>query len=265
MKRNFWIKELPIALFVSGLVVATAAWQNLPAKPKQNKTDTIPDRNKKIRDIDEALEELEKSKEEVNRSLNEIDFGKIEKEIREATEQIHLDAEKMKAEINRTIKEVDAAKIQAEVQSAMKEVQRSLKEVDAEKIRAEMEESLAKVDWDKMHKEIEKVKSTDFKKIEEDLQKMKPEIEKSMKEAHKSIEKAKKELTEYKNFIDGLDKDGLINKKEQYTIEYKRGELTINGKKQPAEVVNKFSSFLKGRKDFTIKKDENNFNIHNEN
>ncbi|HEU4633658.1 MAG TPA: hypothetical protein VFS22_06720, partial [Flavisolibacter sp.] len=71
-------------------------------------------------------------------------------------------------------------------------------------------------------------------------------------------------LTSYKSFIDGLDKDGLINKKETYTIEYKGGELTINGKKQPGEIVSKYSDFLKGHKDFTIKKDEDNFNIDND-
>jgi len=104
----------------------------------------------------------------------------------------------------------------------------------------------------------------DFKKIEEDLKKIKPEIERSMADARESIEKAKKELLEYKAFIDGLDKDGLIDKDKNYTIGYKNGELTINGKKQPAEVVKKYNSYLKGKKDFTIKKDEDHFNIDND-
>jgi hypothetical protein len=82
-----------------------------------------------------------------------------------------------------------------------------------------------------------------------------------MAEAKQSMEKAKTELTGYKSFIDGLEKDGLINKKDSYTIEYKNGELTVNGKKQPAELVRKYNDFLKDRKDFTIKKDNSNFNI----
>jgi hypothetical protein len=90
---------------------------------------------------------------------------------------------------------------------------------------------------------------------------MGPEIEKSMAEAKQSMEIAKTELTGYKSFIDGLEKDGLINKKDSYTIEYKNGELTVNGKKQPAELVRKYNDFLKDRKDFTIKKDNSNFNI----
>jgi hypothetical protein len=93
---------------------------------------------------------------------------------------------------------------------------------------------------------------------------MKPEIEKSMQTAKESIEKAKQEMLRYKNFIDGLDQDGLIDKKGNYTIEYKKGELTINGKKQPAEVVKKYNSFLQGKKDFTIKKDDKGFDIDND-
>jgi len=105
------------------------------------------------------------------------------------------------------------------------------------------------------------LKDIDFKGMEESMKKMKPELEKSMQNAKESIEKAKKELLEYKGFIDGLDKDGLIDKDKSYTIQYKNGELTINGKKQSAEVVKKYNGYLKGKKDFTIKKDEDHFNI----
>jgi hypothetical protein len=85
-----------------------------------------------------------------------------------------------------------------------------------------------------------------------------------MQTAKESVEKAKKEMLEYKNFIDGLDKDGLIDKDKNYKIEYKNGELSINGKKQSAEVVKKYNSFLKDKKDFTIKKDDDRFDIDND-
>ena len=85
-----------------------------------------------------------------------------------------------------------------------------------------------------------------------------------MQTAKESIEKAKKEMLEYKRFIDGLDKDGLIDKDKNYKIEYKNGELSINGKKQSVEVAKKYSSFLKDKKDFTIKKDDDGFDIDND-
>ena len=286
MNKNFWLKQLPIALIVSALVITAAAWQGQPRKTTHTITDTIPDKNKKVKNIDDALEQLEKSKTEMERSLQDKDW---DKEMKEALDKVHFDAEKMKQQIDEAVKSIDAKKMQEEITKAMKEVDfekmktelkenmdkvdlqqmkdeiaKAMKQIDAEKLKADINASIAKIDMDKMKMELDKVKDIDFKGIEENIKKMKPELEKSMKDAKESIEKAKKELLEYKSFIDGLDKDGLIDKDKNYTIQYKNGELTIDGQKQPDDVVKKYSGFLKGRKDFTIKKDEGNFNINND-
>lgn len=282
MKRNIWLRKLPIALLATALVITAAAWQAQPGKHTHTTTDTIP--NKKIKDIDDALEQLERSKQEVERTLQNRDW---EKEMKEAMDKAHFDSEKMKQQIDEAMKNFDAQKVQLEVQKAMKEVDfekmkaemqknmdkidmqqvkdqiaRAMKEIDAEKIKADMNASLSKIDMEKIKAELDRFKETDFKQIEENLKKMQPEIEKSMQNAKESIEKAKKELLEYKSFIDGLDRDGLINKNSNYTIAYKNGELLINGEKQSAEVTGKYK-FLKGHKDFTIEKDGDGFNIHN--
>ena len=144
------------------------------------------------------------------------------------------------------------------------EIAKAMKQIDAEKIKLDINNSIAKIDMDKIKVELDKVKDIDFKEMENNLKKMKPEIEKSMQTAKESIDKAKKEMLEYKNFIDGLNKDGLIDKSKNYTIEYKNSELTINGKKQPSDVVKKYNSFLQGKKDFTIKKDDDGFDIDND-
>ncbi|MGZ4019953.1 MAG: hypothetical protein ACXVJ5_12955 [Flavisolibacter sp.] len=285
MKRDFWLKQLPILLIISALVVTAAAWQVAPGKSTRTITDTVPDKNK-VKSIDDALEQLEKSQKELERTLQEKNW---DKEMKDALDKAHFDAEKMKLQIDEAVKQIDAKKIQDEVAKAMKEVdlqkmkadlqenldkvdmkdmklqlENAMKQVDAAKIQADIKASLSKVDVEKIKLELDKVKQIDMKGIEENLRKMKPEIEKSMQDARQSIEKAKKELTEYKTFIDGLDKDGLIDKDKSYTIQYKNGELIINGKKQPAEVVKKYNSYLKGKKDFTLKKDDDNFDIHND-
>jgi len=285
MKRDFWLKQLPIALLITALVITTAAWQGQPGKTTRTTTDTIPDKNK-VKNIDEALEQLEKSKKELERTLQQKDW---EKEIKEALDKTNLDAEKMKLQIDEAVKQIDAKKMQDEITKAMKEVdlqkmktelqqnldkvdmtamkeqlENAMKQIDAAKLQADLNASIAKIDVEKIKTELDKVKDIDFRGIEENLRKMKPELEKSMQDAKQSIEKAKKELVQYKTFIDGLDKDGLIDKDKDYTIQYKNGELTINGKKQPSSVTNKYGTFLKGRKDFTIKKDADNFNIDND-
>lgn len=284
MKRNFWLKKLPLALIILALVITAAAWQGQPGKNTHTITDTIP--NKKPKNIEDALEQLEKSKQEVERSLKDKDW---EKEMKDALDKIHFDSEKIKLEIGESMKDFDAKKIQMDIELAMKdldldkmkielqqnldkvdlkqmkdEIEKAMKDIDMQKIKADIDLSISKIDMDKIKIELDKVKDIDFRKIEEDLKNVKPDIDKAMQDAKESIEKAKSELLGYKSFIDGLDKDGLIDKDKNYTIKYQKGELTINGKKQSADVVKKYSSFFKDRKDFTIKKDDNDFNIDND-
>jgi hypothetical protein len=285
MKRNFWLKQLPIALSVSALVITAAAWQGQPGKTTHTITDTIPQKNK-VKNIDDALEQIEKSQKDLEHTLQSKDW---DKGMKDALDKVHFDADKMKLQIDEAMKNVDAKKIQEEINKAMKdvdfekmktelkenmdkidmqqmkdEIAKAMKQIDAEKIKMDINASIAKIDMDKIKIEMDKVKDIDFKGIEDNLKKMKPEIEKSMQNAKESIEKAKTEMLAYKNFIDRLDKDGLINKNKNYTIEYKNSELTINGKKQSVDVVKKYNSFLKDKKDFTIKKDDDGFDIDND-
>jgi len=79
-------------------------------------------------------------------------------------------------------------------------------------------------------------------------------LEKELAEARVEIEKAKTEIKEYKVFVDGLDKEGLINKKGNYSLEHKNGELLINGKKAAAQVTEKYRSFLDKHPKFKLEK-----------
>ncbi|MDB5197763.1 MAG: hypothetical protein JWP88_2134 [Flaviaesturariibacter sp.] len=192
------------------------------------KAETKETREKKARNFDDVLEDLDRT------SI------KLEQDLKRPLPPIQP---------------IDAAKIRAEVEQA-------LKEVDVAKLRTEIELSLSKVDFDKMKAEIAKIKDIDFAKIEAEMKDIQPQMERSLKSAKESIEKAKVEVKEYKAFEEGLKKDGLIDK-ENYTVEHKDETLKINGKVQPAEVYNKYRSFLEKHKSFTLRKNENNFDIHN--
>ena len=188
-----------------------------------------------------------------------------------------IDGEKIKLEVEKAMKDIDMAKIQREVQESLakvdfekikREVAEAMKEVDMVKIQKEVQESLAKVDWEKMKAEMDKVKDIDMKQLEKEMQKVKeemkdlgPKIEKEMKKARVEIEKAKVEIKEYKEFVNGLENDGLINKKENYSLEHKDGELFINGKKASDATYNKYRPFLEKHKKFNIKKDDDDFDI----
>ena len=160
------------------------------------------------------------------------------------------------------MKDIDGDKIRMEIDKAMKEV-------DMEKIKQEAKESISRTDWNKMKKELEDVKhmnldklNTDMKRMEEELKKTGPQIEKEMARVKIEMEKARIEMTAYKEFTDGLEKDGLITKKEGYTIQHKNGELIVNGKTVTAEFYNKYRPFLEKHKTFNIKKSDDDFTIN---
>jgi len=274
----------------------------------QNVNDTTPKKNnnqnrdRKVRNLDEALEELEnvninvdleEAMKEVQKALKEIDGEKLHLQIEKAMKDVDLkkinlqvqealkavDMEKISEQINESMKAVDMEKINEQVQSALKNVdmekisaqikdamkevdmekinqniKEAMKNVDAEKIQREVNESIAKIDWKEMEKNMDKVK--------EEMKDLGPKIKLEMEKAKVEVEKAKVELKEYKGFVDGLDKDGLINKNEPYTLKHKDGELFINGKKASEETMSKYRSFLEKHKSFNIEKTADDFDIN---
>jgi hypothetical protein len=282
--KPFGVKYfLPITL-VAFFSIALVAWgdQKQTTQQKSNHvvSDTIPKNKveKKIRDLDDVIDELdaaelklnmEKVKTQIEEAMKQVDMAKIQMEMNKAMKDI--DMTKVKLEMEQTLKELDMEKIKSQIELATKGF-------DAEKMQKELKESFDKVDWEKMKKEMEEAKlhmdeikkidmtkmAEEMKKVEKEMKELGPKMEKEMAKAKVEIEKAKEEMKEYKSFIDGLEKDGLINKKDGYSIQHKNGELIINGKKQPADVYNKYRSFLEKHKKFSVKKSDNDFNIDND-
>jgi hypothetical protein len=261
MKQILTWKKLPLLILACGLVVTVTVAQSNSGNSPYSVTDTIPKKQKKIRDLDEALMEIDRGEIEMQKALQEIDHEKMEKEIREAMKNIDVDMAKMKVDLAKAMKEIDMEKISLEVQKA-------LKEIDGEKISREVKEALAKVDMkeikvemEKAKVEMEKAKNIDLSKMKEELARIQPEIEKAMKEAKVDIERAKKEITDYKNLVNALEQDGLLKKSENYKIEYKDKVLKVNGTALSAEATKKYSEFIGDKKDFTLQKNEDGIEL----
>ncbi len=255
---------LPIAV-VSCFSIILLSWggqkQTHQQKTEQSVTDTVPKNkaDRKVRDLDDVLDEMDGAQ-------FKVDMGKVNEQLKEAMKQI--DMAKIQMNLDKAMKEVDMEKIKADIEKATHDINTA--EIDKA-----VKESLASVDWEKMNKQIkeqmDEVKKIDMSKLDTDMKKLNdqmknlgPQIEKEMANAKISIEKAKAEMKEFKGFVDGLEKDGLINKKATYTIQHKNGELIINGKKQPADVYSKYQNFLKKHEKFTIKKSDDDFNFYND-
>src|SRR5690242_565660 len=98
----------------------------------QNVNDTTPKKNnnqnrdRKVRNLDEALEELE------NVNIN-VDMEEAMKEVQKALKEI--DGEKLQLQIEKGMKDVDMKKMNEQIKE-------SLKAVDMEKINRQVQESL---------------------------------------------------------------------------------------------------------------------------
>lgn len=257
--KKMRIPLLLIAVAVSSLLVLSA-WDFKTYNPVWGDeycedADTLPkkeSREKKIRDLDDVLYEL-------NNVDLKVDMEKMQKELAEAMKK--LDAQKIQLDMEKAMRDIDFQKIQ-------KEIQESMAKIDWKKMKVEMEESMRKINWDKMKADLEKVKEIDMKNFQLDMEKMQkelskigPEVEKSMEKAKVEIEKAKAEMKEYNDFVDGLEKDGLLKRSEGYTVKHKDGELFINGKKATVATYNKYKKFLDKHKSFNIEKTDDDFDI----
>ena len=235
---------------LSVIVITAVAWQ-VDDKDKKNDSahrqstgdTTVPKQRNYNKDelrlegLDEAMKELDlemknlglqmkdlnlEISENVKKALAEVDFEKISKEVEEELKKVDFD--KISKEVQDELKKIDFNKINIEVQQSLKEAQQEIKKVDMEKLQNEMKELQLKLN------------GSQFKQ----------EIENAVKDAKKEIEKAKQELQDLKDFTGALEKDGLIDKKKGYTIEWKKdGNLIINGKTQPKEISDKYSRYYK--------------------
>jgi hypothetical protein len=172
---------------------------------------------------------MKKVQRQMDDAMKNIDFEKISKETARAMR--HLD------------EYVDADKINEEVQRGL---QAAKEQMNSKEFRESID-AAKKINMDEVRKELENVK--------EEMEKNKINLKEQMDNAKERIEKAKEELKDYRELIDDLEKDGLINTKEDYNIKYKDDELYINGKKQSPEITAKYKSYFK----------ENNTRIYKKN
>jgi len=270
--------------------------------PKQNKVianhlqDTIPqkrnkitredegnrDLDKELRQLDEAQENLDKIKDkdwdkmqrDLQESLKKIDLEKIQQQAAAAMKQV--DVEKINREVQESLKKIDFDKIQREIDQSLQEVSKIDKEQIARelsKAKLQVDQALEKANWQQEWKnslniqqeEIQKQMADakkQMQKAEEDLKHQKFNFKKDLDKAKTDIDHAKEELKSYQEMIYDMEKDGLLDTKDDYSVEYKDGDLFVNGKKQPQEVTDKYKKYFK-QDHVTIKKENGHININN--
>ena len=284
--------RLAIVLVMVTASLALVSWdfQKSPYYEKiDTGEDTVPSGKRsdvRVHNLDEAIAELERADidrdienalAEAAKALKEVDFSRIRADIEESMKDIDL--EKIQRETNEAMAKVDFARMEKEIAAAMKEasegmkiaqadLEKAFKSVNISKIQEEVKRSLSAIDWTEMKKELEKAKKVDLDGAEKELsrarrelEKMGPELRKNLEKAKQEIEKAKTELRVYKELVDGLHADGLLDKDADYSIEHKNGKLNVNGKEASDAVYNKYKKILENQKEFHLQKNADGLHI----
>ena len=263
MKKLYSKKKILFGIsFCIALAITAMAFQDSTIINKQHKQpllDTVPQIHNNDIDIELNLKDMEqtikKSLEMAEKTMKQIDWNKISKEIGESMKQI--DMAKLQMEIDKSMKAIDWDKMKAEINRSMKEIDMSKMKMDIEK---EIHSALKNINTDELKKNMEEIKKLNFDDLKKEMENLKKEMELNkdhfkfeMDNAKNEMDKAKIEMLTSKAGLSGLkemttemEKDGLLNKKESNTIEYKNKELLINGKKQSPEMTEKYHKYFKG-------------------
>lgn len=213
--------------------------------------DTVPEKDyngtMKMKDFDKLQHELDRSMLQVSEEMKKMDLAHIQEEIEASLKSIDMD--KIMRDVELSLKQVDLDKMLASVSSSLKDIELDINHEDIDKAMIEAKKEIEKAKLE--------VKEIDREKIRKELQKAKREIEKSrveidkidvdkiMNEARTGIEKAKEELKLTREMFNELEKDGLIDSKKGFELEYKNKSLYIDGKKQSEKVTDKYRKYFK--------------------
>ena len=227
-------------------------------------------------EIENAIKNIDAQKiqAKIQAELKQVDWEKMQKDLQKAQAELkyNLESGKMQADIQRAMEEtkktmaemktVDMEKVQAGLEKAQAE----LKNIDGPKMQAEMQRTMEEtkkamaemkaVDMEKIQYQLEKAKEemrANQGKLKQDMERARKEINENLKkDFRKEMEKAKEEVNQaaielqnYKDMLLEMDKDGLLNAKEPYSIEYNKGTLIINGKTQPGTISTKYRHYFK--------------------
>ncbi len=223
-----------------------------PQEPsKRYCNDTVPEKNYNgsmtMKEFDNLQNVLDKTLIDVMDQVKKIDLSKIQKDVEAALKSV--DMEKIMRDVNLSLKNVDLDKIMADVSLSLKnidwddkgeEIEKALKEAQKELEKTKLE--LKEADKETIQKEMEKAK-LEIEKSKVEIEKI--DIDKIMKEAKEGIEEGKAELRLIKEMFNEMEKDGLIDPKAGFTIEYKNKDLYIDGKKQSEKTTDKYRRYFK--------------------
>jgi len=231
---------------------------------ENNKNDSSDDMEQTITnvkdEVSKALSEInwQQIQDEVNSAMKEVDSKKMNAEIDEAQEQIkNIDWQKLKDEVDKGVAEADSTvndpklrkEIKLELDQALQDANEATREAQKQivEVYARQKEVEAGVKRQEAIAQANTQRALAQAKIEQD---------KTMAEANGHLRTS--EMTN--SMIKEMERDGLINQEDGFSIKKANNSLYINGVKQSNDTYNKYSSYLKGER-IIIKGDKNHLKV----
>lgn len=196
-------------------------------------------------EVEKAMKEIAMQKINLAEQMKNIDMQKIQAETQEAMQKINWkkmqqDMQQAQAELKNNI---DYKKMERGMSRSMEETKKAmahLNEIDMQKIQQQLErvQEGLRANEGQMQEDMERA----GKEINENLHK---DFRKEMEKAKEGVQKAAEELRSYKEMISEMQKDGLLKNDDTYNIQYKKGDLYIDGVKQTENITSKYRHYFK--------------------
>lgn len=210
-------------------------------------TDTIPENNKKeeqkmnIKDFDQLLMHLDNESLSMQKDISGMDLEKIQNEITASLDKVDFD--KIKKDIDKAMKAIDFKKMEQDVQSALTTIDWNKMNHDAKTSLENVKKQIEKINMAEVKMQMEKAK-IEIERSQREITKL--NMAEIMKYAHEGIAASKASLRSKKEMFNEMEKNGLINQKEGFTIEFKDKTLIVNGKKQNDSIYQQYRPYIQG-------------------
>lgn len=185
----------------------------------------LKDADAQMKESDATMAIADKAMKEANKALKDIDWAEIEKANKEANKQMIIVSKQQKeaeAEMKKAMKDIDWDAIHKQMKDA------DLKMKDAHIQIALANERMKKIDMGDM-KLLMSEDGTPGRK-----HKAVTVIGNGMRDTPSDIDE----------MLEKMDKEGVIDRSQDYTIRKKGDELYINGQVQPASIYNKYYKYM---------------------
>ncbi|WPQ62076.1 M56 family metallopeptidase [Chitinophaga sancti] len=231
------------------------------------------------REVENAMKNIDwkQINKDVDNAMKEIDWKQIKKEVKESLRQANVNAH-TGVNVNPNINfnpdvniNIDTNVIQESIRvgmdaarTAMKDVAIPAAKMGMDAARAAMNSQEFKAAMDKGRQEAAKAMKESRKQMEFAMATAKAEMKKQRVAETKMREDMAhaKADGQYKEMIDKMAADKLIDADKGYKIEKKDGDLYINDVKQSGEVTDKYKIYLKNAKKLSIVGKEDSLSIN---